>query len=95
MGGGAHHFNPAADPKADQDLEALKSAQVPLAFRDTCAHLLVDLNKCRRETFYRPSKCGHQRHTYEECGYNAWLQRVEAKVQETRIRKETAASEGA
>jgi NADH dehydrogenase (ubiquinone) 1 beta subcomplex subunit 7 len=82
MGGGEHHYNPEAEPKKDQDLQALKDAKVPLAFRDTCGHLLIKLNKCRRETYFSPNKCGHERHTYEECGYNAYLQRVEAKVQE-------------
>ena len=75
--GGRH--NAAAEPKADQDLEALKAAKIPLAFRDKCGHLLVDLNKCRRENFYSMSKCGHQRHTYEECEYYAWMDRVAKK----------------
>mmetsp|Transcript_14151 Transcript_14151/g.17090 ORF Transcript_14151/g.17090 Transcript_14151/m.17090 type:complete len:95 (-) Transcript_14151:181-465(-) len=93
MGGGHHHYNPEAEPKRDQDLEALKAAKIPLAFRDTCAHLLVGLNKCRRENFYSPNECGHERHTYEECGYNSWLQRIEAKKQETRIKKAQAADD--
>ena len=53
--GGRH--NAAAEPKADQDLEALKAAKIPLAFRDKCGHLLVDLNKCRRQNFYSMSQC--------------------------------------
>ena len=89
MGGGHHHSNPAAYPKEEQDIAAIKAAKIPIAFRDKCAHLLIDLNKCRRETFWNPGSCGHERHTYEECGYNAYLQRVEAKVQQTRIIKET------
>jgi len=76
MGG---HYNPAAEPKADQNLQALKDAQIPVAFRDKCAHLLVDLNKCRRQTFYNPDRCEHERHTFEECEYYCYLQRVEAK----------------
>jgi hypothetical protein len=90
MGGGHHHhINHAAEPKEEQDLESLKAAKIPLAFRDTCAHLLVPLNKCRRETFFNPNKCEHERHTYEECGYYAYLQRVEAKKQMERISKES------
>eukprot|EP00956_Cyclotella_meneghiniana_P008968 scaffold12308_cov74-Cyclotella_meneghiniana.AAC.6 len=79
--GGAHHYNPEAEPRKDQDIDAIKKAQIPLAWRDTCSHILIDLNKCRRETWWNPNKCGHERHTYEECEYNAYLQRVEAKVQ--------------
>jgi NADH dehydrogenase (ubiquinone) 1 beta subcomplex subunit 7 len=86
--GGGHHFNPEAMPKQDQDLEAIKAARIPLAFRDTCAHILIKLNQCRREHFFSPYQCGHERHTYEECGYYAYQQRVEAKKQLDRIRKE-------
>jgi len=50
--------------------------------RDTCGHLLLKLNKCRRDTWWNPERCGHERHTYEECQYNAYLQRCEAKKME-------------
>lgn len=76
---GGHARNAAAEPKPDQDLEALKAARIPLAFRDTCGHLLLDLNKCRRPNYFNPSKCGHERHTYEECEYYAWMDRVAKK----------------
>ena len=82
MGGGHHHYNPEAEPRADQDLAALAKAKTPIAYRDTCGHLLVPLNKCRRESWWNPGECGHERHTYEECLYNSYLQRCEAKVQE-------------
>mmetsp|Transcript_13396 Transcript_13396/g.26764 ORF Transcript_13396/g.26764 Transcript_13396/m.26764 type:complete len:92 (-) Transcript_13396:317-592(-) len=79
---GGHGHNPEADPRPhDQDLEALTKARIPLAFRDSCAHILLRLNKCRRETYYMPTKCGHDRHVYEECQYNCYLQRIEAKKQ--------------
>ena len=92
--GGGHHHNPEADPKPLQDAEKLAKAKIPIAYRDTCAHLLVPLNKCRRETFWNPNKCNHYRHTYEECQYNAYLQRCEAKVQENLVLAERAAKEG-
>jgi len=90
-GGGHHHFNPEAAPRRDQDLTALADARIPLAFRDTCAHLLVPLNKCRREHWWSPNQCGHERHTYEECLYNSYLQRIEAKVQENKVLAKKAA----
>mmetsp|Transcript_6212 Transcript_6212/g.7866 ORF Transcript_6212/g.7866 Transcript_6212/m.7866 type:complete len:96 (-) Transcript_6212:351-638(-) len=93
MGGGHHHSNPAAKPVADQDVVALANAKIPIAYRDTCAHLLVPLNKCRRETSWNPNKCGHYRHTYEECLYNSYLQRCEAKVQEKQVLAARAAAE--
>ena len=80
MGGGHHHSSsPGAQPKLEQDLELLKQEQVPLALRDTCAHLLVPLNRCRRETLFNPDRCGQQRHIYEECEFIAWEKRVAAK----------------
>mmetsp|Transcript_26584 Transcript_26584/g.55993 ORF Transcript_26584/g.55993 Transcript_26584/m.55993 type:complete len:92 (+) Transcript_26584:183-458(+) len=88
--GGHHHFNPEAEPQKDQDIQAIKDAKIPLAWRDTCSHILIKLNQCRRETWWNPNKCEHDRHTYEECQYNAYLQRVEAKVQEDKVRKAMA-----
>ena len=71
--------NPEAEPKAKQDVAAMAKAKIPLAYRDKCGHLLVDLNKCRRESYYIPTYCGHERHTYEECEYYAWMDRVAKK----------------
>mmetsp|Transcript_5928 Transcript_5928/g.9875 ORF Transcript_5928/g.9875 Transcript_5928/m.9875 type:complete len:92 (-) Transcript_5928:156-431(-) len=90
MGG---HLNHEAMPKADQDIEALKAAKIPLAFRDTCAHLLVKLNRCRRDNTFSPHECGHERHTYEQCGYYSYLQRVEAKKQTAKVLAAQAAAD--
>ena len=59
--------------------QSFEAARLPLSHRDTCGHLLVPLNKCRRQTYYMPFKCGHERHIYEECEYLAYLQRVSMK----------------
>ena len=80
MGGNHHHRNPEAEPTSKQDIEAMKEARIPLAYRDKCGHLLIDLNKCRRANYFSPNACGHQRHTYEECEYYAWLDRVKIKA---------------
>jgi hypothetical protein len=91
MGGNHHHhFNEKAMPRDDQDLEAMKAAQIPIAYRDTCAHLLIPLNKCRQETFSNPNKCTHERHIYEECQYYAYLQRVEAKKKLNSLKSNSA-----
>lgn len=37
--------------------EEMSAARVPLAYRDSCAHLLIRLNKCRYENYYLPWKC--------------------------------------
>ena len=43
--------------------------QINVAFRDHCAHKLVDLNECRRENFFLPWTCQHEKHSYEKCQY--------------------------
>ena len=89
MGGSDHHHhhhrnNPAAEPTLKQDVAALQAAKIPLAFRDKCGHLLIDLNACRRANAFSPNRCGHERHTYEECEYYAWMDRVQLKQQEAK-----------
>lgn len=76
MGG---RTNPAAEPKTTQDVDAMAAARIPLAYRDKCGHLLIDLNKCRRENKFKMWECGHERHTYEECEYYAWMDRCAQK----------------
>lgn len=93
--GGGHHHSPEAMPKADQDLEFLKKENIPIPARDNCAHLLVKLNRCRRETFSLPWKCTHQRHIYEECQFIAWEKRCEAKKKMEAEAKAAAAAAAA
>ncbi|EFA78609.1 hypothetical protein PPL_08064 [Heterostelium album PN500] len=50
--------------------EELEINNVPLNFRDYCAHLLIPLNKCRVKEYYLPWKCGDERHAYEQCQYD-------------------------
>jgi len=35
----------------------MRDAKLPLAYRDSCANLLIPLNRCRFETYYMPWKC--------------------------------------
>jgi len=35
----------------------MSAAKLPLAYRDSCAHLLIPLNRCRFDTYYLPWKC--------------------------------------
>ncbi|KAF2424890.1 hypothetical protein EJ08DRAFT_594762, partial [Tothia fuscella] len=63
--------------------EQMSAAKLPLAYRDTCAHLLIPLNRCRYEEYYLPWKCEDERHTYEKCQYIEFQKRV-AKMDELR-----------
>ena len=35
----------------------MSDAKLPLRYRDSCAHLLIPLNRCRFEEYYMPWKC--------------------------------------
>jgi hypothetical protein len=56
--------------------EEMSAARLPMAYRDGCAGLLIPLNKCRRESWYAPWSCQEERHSYEKCQYNDFMERV-------------------
>ena len=57
--------------------EEVKKARVPMANRDYCVDVLIPLNECRRENYYLPWKCEHERHAYELCQYKLYKLRTE------------------
>lgn len=63
--------------------EEMSAAQLPLQYRDSCANLLIPLNRCRYEQYYLPWKCETERHSYEKCQYEEFKKRV-AKMDELR-----------
>ncbi|KAF3760710.1 hypothetical protein M406DRAFT_358315 [Cryphonectria parasitica EP155] len=71
--------------------EEMRDAKLPMAYRDSCASLLIPLNRCRFETYYLPWKCEQERHTYEKCQYVEFKKRV-AKMDELRAAKDGARS---
>ncbi|KAK7712832.1 hypothetical protein SLS63_012259 [Diaporthe eres] len=71
--------------------EEMRDAKLPLAYRDSCANLLIPLNRCRFETYYLPWKCEQERHSYEKCQYVEFKKRV-AKMDELRAAKGGARS---
>ncbi|KAH8599443.1 putative NADH-ubiquinone oxidoreductase B18 subunit [Bisporella sp. PMI_857] len=71
--------------------EEMRDAKLPLAYRDSCANLLIPLNRCRVEEYYLPWKCETERHSYEKCQYEEFKKRV-AKMDELRAAKGGARS---
>ena len=53
--------------------QEMKDARIHPAWRDYCAHILIKLNKCRKENFYLMNKCTELRHAYEKCQYEEYL----------------------
>ncbi len=41
--------------------EEMREAKLPLAYRDSCANLLIPLNRCRVDNYYLPWKCNVSR----------------------------------
>ena len=56
--------------------EEMRNAKLDLGYRDFCAHLLIPLNQCRRDSMYLPWKCEHERHEYEKCQYFDYKRRL-------------------
>lgn len=56
--------------------------KIYIGYRDFCAHLLIPLNACRRDNFYLPWRCEHERHAYEKCQYFDYKRRVAKKAQQ-------------
>lgn len=67
--------------------EDMKKHRIPVCYRDQCAGLLIPLNVCRKETWYNPMECSHERHAYEKCEHREYEKRVQAM-------KEHKAAEG-
>ena len=47
----------SADRSAEATREEMSAERVPIQYRDSCAHLLIPLNKCRFQSYYLPWKC--------------------------------------
>ncbi|KAI0836602.1 NADH-ubiquinone oxidoreductase B18 subunit-domain-containing protein [Hypoxylon sp. FL0890] len=85
----ANHTN--SPPKLEATREEMRDAKLPLAYRDSCANLLIPLNRCRVDTYYLPWKCNDERHSYEKCQYDEFKKRV-ARMNELREAKGGARS---
>ncbi|KAI1294359.1 NADH-ubiquinone oxidoreductase B18 subunit-domain-containing protein [Xylaria venustula] len=84
-------FSAASEGTAKATREEMREAKLPLAYRDSCANLLIPLNRCRADTYYLPWKCENERHSYEKCQYDEFKKRV-AKMDELRASKDGARS---
>jgi NADH dehydrogenase (ubiquinone) 1 beta subcomplex subunit 7 len=56
--------------------EALSKTQIPLAWRDYCAHLLPSLNACRQSSLYMPWACKEERTVWQKCQYDEYQRRM-------------------
>ncbi|KAJ3171659.1 hypothetical protein HDU88_007739 [Geranomyces variabilis] len=70
------HDDGGAPPNTYITREELQKEGIPLAWRDYCAHLLPDLNKCRKESYYLPWKCENERVAWMKCQYDDYQRRM-------------------
>ncbi|THW21437.1 hypothetical protein D6D25_06880 [Aureobasidium pullulans] len=71
-----HAVGLEAGPSTTASREEMSDARLPIPYRDTCAHLLIPLNRCRHNEYYLPWKCENERHSYEKCQYEEFKKRV-------------------
>lgn len=43
--------------RSEATREEMRDAKLPIPYRDSCANLLIPLNRCRVDTYYLPWKC--------------------------------------
>lgn len=71
-------------PVAKED--DLKSARIPLPFRDYCANLLLDYQVCRYKHMPFLYRCGHVKHAYLQCEQKDYILRMKEFERERRLR---------
>ncbi|KAJ3327893.1 hypothetical protein HDU76_010938 [Blyttiomyces sp. JEL0837] len=69
--------------------------KLPLAFRDYCAHLLPELNKCRRENYYLPWHCEKERVAWNKCQYDDYQRRMRILSKRKQLEDEAKAASAA
>uniref|UniRef100_A0A1B6DKI8 NADH dehydrogenase [ubiquinone] 1 beta subcomplex subunit 7 n=1 Tax=Clastoptera arizonana TaxID=38151 RepID=A0A1B6DKI8_9HEMI len=65
--------------------EEMISAKLPLEDRTYCAHLLIEYRKCRYDNWPLPYRCHHEKHAYETCEYNEYVDRMKDFERERRL----------
>ncbi|XP_072278425.1 NADH dehydrogenase [ubiquinone] 1 beta subcomplex subunit 7 [Pyxicephalus adspersus] len=65
--------------------EQMNLAQLPLAQRDYCAHHLIKYMKCKRDMYPNIFSCKHERHEWEYCQHEDYVQRMKQYERERRL----------
>ena len=56
--------------------------QVPLKFRDYCAHVYIPLKQCRYRTSRVPWACKEEKHAWEHCEVEDYYRRMRDRLRE-------------
>ncbi|KAI8614697.1 NADH-ubiquinone oxidoreductase B18 subunit-domain-containing protein [Chytriomyces sp. MP71] len=90
---GSAELDDTAPPKMHISQQELQKERIPLAFRDYCAHLLPDLNKCRRANWYMPWHCEEERVAWNKCQYDDYQRRMKILEKRKRLQEQQAAAD--
>ncbi|KAK2580413.1 hypothetical protein KPH14_006164 [Odynerus spinipes] len=79
-------FTKARKPRVMIATEAeMKAVRIPKDLRDYCAHLLLDVEACKRLNFPFIRNCEHEIHTYHKCEYEDYILRMKEFERERRL----------
>ncbi|XP_063293437.1 NADH dehydrogenase [ubiquinone] 1 beta subcomplex subunit 7 [Pelobates fuscus] len=65
--------------------EQLNLAQIPVDQRDYCAHHLMKFLKCKRDMWPNFLACKHERHEWDLCEHEDYVQRMKLYERERRL----------
>ncbi|XP_001377045.1 NADH dehydrogenase [ubiquinone] 1 beta subcomplex subunit 7 [Monodelphis domestica] len=65
--------------------QEMNDAQLMLKHRDYCAHHLIRLLKCKRDTFPNFLACGHEKHVWDLCQHEDYVGRMKEFERERRL----------
>ncbi|CAH6812216.1 NADH dehydrogenase [ubiquinone] 1 beta subcomplex subunit 7 [Phodopus roborovskii] len=65
--------------------QEMNDAQLVLQQRDYCAHYLIRLLKCRRDSFPNFLACKHERHDWDYCEHLDYVKRMKEFERERRL----------
>ncbi|XP_020835600.1 NADH dehydrogenase [ubiquinone] 1 beta subcomplex subunit 7 [Phascolarctos cinereus] len=78
--------------------QEMSDAQLLLQQRDYCAHHLIRMLKCKRDSFPNFLACGHEKHIWDLCEHQDYVGRMKEFERERRLlarQKRRAESEAA
>lgn len=65
--------------------QEMSDAQLTLQQRDYCAHHLIRLLKCKRDSFPNFLACRHEQHAWDHCEHLDYVQRMKEYERERRL----------
>nr|XP_023500969.1 NADH dehydrogenase [ubiquinone] 1 beta subcomplex subunit 7 isoform X1 [Equus caballus] len=78
-------WKPAGPAEMVATQQQMNDAQLVLQQRDYCAHHLIRLLKCKRDSFPNFLACKHERHAWDHCEHLDYVMRMKEFERERRL----------